>query len=120
MRIARIVGRPERRRRLKRSHPRFGGSFRCEPTAKRQAERLRLDLEYVAFPRLDAVAERQGRGPEEMDMNVARPPEQGILEMMRLEIGDRMGHVLFAGQECLFPDDFVPPPDARDAMDVGR
>ena len=54
-----------------------------------------------------------------MDMDIARPAEQAIFEMMRLEIGDGMRHVLFARQKRLFPDDFLSPPDARHAVDVG-
>ena len=104
---------------LKRPHPRFRGSFRREPIAKRQAEGLGLDLEHVALLRLHPVAERQRGGAEEMDVDVARAPEQAIFEMMRLEIGDRMGHVLLAGQKRLFPDDFLAAPDARHAVDVG-
>src|SRR4029077_12705247 len=47
-----------------------------------------------------------------------RAAEQAIFEMMRLEIGDRMRHVLFARQKWLFPDDFLAAPDARHAVDV--
>src|SRR5580700_7342356 len=92
------------RSRLKRPHPRFCGSFRCEPIAKREAEGLRLDFEHVALLRSHAVAERQRRGPEEMHMDVARSSKQRVLEMMRLEIGDRVRHVLFARQKHLLPD----------------
>ena len=79
-----------------------------------------FDLEHVTFLRLHAAAEGERRGPEEMNVDIARPPKQCIFEMMRLEIGDRMSHVLLAGQERLFPDHFLPPPDARYALDVGR
>src|SRR3984957_19077527 len=80
---------------LKRPHPRFRRPLSRQPIAERQAEGFGLDFEDVAFLRLHPVAKRQRRGAEEMDMDVARPAEQAILEMMRLEIGDRMRHVLF-------------------------
>src|ERR1700722_15683651 len=83
-------------RELKPPPPRFHCFLRREPIAKRQAEGLGFDLEYVAFLRLHPVAERQGGGAEKMDVHVARAAEQAIFEMVRLEIGDRMGHVLFA------------------------
>src|ERR1700733_14276416 len=103
---------------LKRPHPCLRGFLYGKPIAERQAEGLGFDLEHVAFLRLHPVAERQGRGAEEMDVDIARTAKQAIFEMMRLEIGDRMRHVLFARQKRLFPDDFLASPDARHAVDV--
>ena len=94
--------------------------FTKSQIAKRQPEGLGFDLEYVALLGLHPVAEGKRSGAEEMDVNVARAAEQAVLEMMRLEIGDRMGHVLLAGQERLLPDHFLRAPDARHAVDVGR
>src|ERR1700728_1252356 len=105
-------------RALKHPHPGLRRFLCCQPIAKRQPEGLGFDLEYVALLRLHPVAERQSRGAKEVDMNVARAAEQAVFEMMRLEIGDRMRHVLLARQKRLFPDDFLAPPDAGHAVDV--
>ena len=69
--------------------------------------------------RLDAFAEGQGGGAEEMHMDVAGPAEQLIFEMVRLEIGDGVRHVLLARQEGLVPEQLVAAADARGAVDVG-
>src|SRR3546814_7904933 len=69
----------------------------------RQRERRGLDLEHIALARLDPLAERQGRGAEEMDMHVAGAAEQAIFEMMVLEVGDAVRHIRFARQKGLFP-----------------
>ena len=53
-----------------------------------------------------------------MDVDVAGAAEQGIFEVMRLEIGDCVRHVLFAGQERLFPDNLLPSLYARCPLDV--
>src|ERR1700733_1404801 len=104
---------------LKRPHPCFRCFLKSKPIAERQPEGLGFNLEDVAFLRLPPVAEREGGGAEERDVDVAWAPKQAIFEMMRLKIGDRMRHVLFARQKRLFPDDFLAAPDARHAVDVG-
>src|SRR5689334_25272979 len=50
---------------------------------KRQAELLRFDLERVAWLRGDAGGEGQCRSPKGMHVNVSRPAELAILEMVR-------------------------------------
>src|ERR1700677_4795865 len=91
-----------------------------EPIAQRQAERFRFDLEPVAFLARDPLAERERRGAEIMHVDVPRAAEQGVLEMVRLEVGDGVRHVLLAGKERLLPDDRLAAADARDALDVER
>ena len=53
---------------------------------------------------LDAGREGKRRRAEGVDMDVARPAEIGVLEVVRLEVGDRVRHVGFAGQERLLED----------------
>src|SRR5260370_41188020 len=54
-----------------------------------------------------------------MHVDIAGAAEQAVFEMMRLEIGDRMRHVLLARDERLLPQDVLAAADARDALDVG-
>src|SRR3546814_16420633 len=86
--------------------------------ADRQRERRGLDLEHIALARLDPLAERQGRGAEEMDMHVAGAAEQAIFEMMVLEVGDAVRHIRFARQKGLFPQRPAIAYDAADPHDM--
>lgn len=73
---------------------------------------IRRDLEFVARSGLD-LAERQGGGSEEMDMNVAGLPELAISEMMMCEVRDAVRHRFLAAQKGPLPQDFAAAPDAR-------
>ena len=63
----------------------------------------RSNLEDVARLGVNRVAERQRRRAEEMNVYVARTPEQRIFEMVMLKVGDAVRHVRFARYERLFP-----------------
>ena len=77
----------------------------AQAISQRKQEGVGFDFEHIAGLRLDARAEGQGRGAEEMHMHVARPAEAFIFEMMRLQIGDAVAHIVFARQEGLVEDD---------------
>ena len=53
-------------------------------------------------------------------MKVARTTEQIVLEVMILQVGNRMRHIGFAGQERLFPDRLAAAQDARGPTNVRR
>ena len=69
--------------------------------------------------RVYAIGERERRCPEEMDMHIARPAKQAVLEMVMLEIGDRVRHVRFARKKRFLPEHLVSPTDAAGAPNVG-
>ncbi len=54
---------------------------------------------------------------EIMDVQVARPPEAVVLEMMVFEVGDGVAHVGLARQEGLLPDHLAATDDAAHALD---
>ena len=62
-----------------------------------------------------------GGGAEEVDVHIARAVEQRVLEVVVLEVGDGVRHILLATEECFFPAylaiDVI---DARRAFDVRR
>src|SRR5206468_12912183 len=89
-----------------------------EPVAQRQRERTRLDFELVPRLRRKPVAEGQGGGPEEMDVNVARAAELRIFELVPLEIGKAVAHVRLSREEGLLPDDRPIAPDSAHAFDM--
>src|SRR5690606_41584021 len=60
------------------------------------SKRWRGDLEDITVAGRDAVGKRQRRGSEEVHVHVAGTAEQGVLEMVMLEIGVRMRHVLLS------------------------
>ena len=91
-----------------------------EAVAQRQREGRRRNLEDVALPRLDAVGEGQGRGAEEVDVDVAGAPEQGIFEMVVLEVGEAVRHVRLAAQEGLLPQDLPVAQDPAGAAQILR
>src|SRR5262249_10012379 len=81
---------------LQRSHLERCRFRQLERVAQRQAEGRRLDLEYVAAFHLDAIGKGQRRRAEHVDVHVARLPEEPILEVMMLQVGDPVRHVRFA------------------------
>src|SRR5438045_8201965 len=76
-----------------------------QPIAKRQRERTCLDFEFVPHLRRKPIAEGQGGGPEEMDVNVTRAAELSIFELMTLEIREAVAHVRLSRAEGFFPCD---------------
>src|SRR3546814_6738429 len=71
--------------------------------AHRHRERRGFDLEHVAGLRLDTLAERQRRGAEKMDVDIAGAAEAGIFEMVVFEVADRVRHIRLTRDEGLFP-----------------
>jgi hypothetical protein len=55
-----------------------------------------------------------------VDVHVARPAEDGVFEVVVLQIGDRMRHVRLAREERLLEDDLAASPDAADPLHAGR
>jgi hypothetical protein len=83
-------------------------------------ELRRGDFEHVARLGLDAAGEGQGRRAEGVDVDIARPAEPVVLEMMRLEVGDGVRHVRLACEERLVEDDCLAAADAGCPADVLR
>src|SRR5579859_1212478 len=79
----------------------------AQPVAQRKDEGIRFDFEDVACLRLHPGAEGKRGGAEEMDMDIARAAEAGIFEMMRLQVGDGVAHIVFAGKEGLVEDALI-------------
>ncbi|UUZ70111.1 hypothetical protein LP416_13545 [Polaromonas sp. P2-4] len=84
------------------------------------AERRRRDFETAGGIDLDALGKRQGGGAEVVDVHVARHQELVVLEMVELDVADRVRHVVFPGEEGLFPAQAALADDARQAGDVQR
>src|SRR5271165_1170911 len=101
-----------------RPHFRAASLLHAQPIAQRQAERFGLDLKNVALLRLDICAERKRCSAKEVNVDIAWSPEKRVFEMVRLEIGDRVRHVLFTGEERLFPDQLAAAPDPRDPLNL--
>ena len=108
-------GDPDRAHSARHPHRRLRLRRPGEAIAQRQRERRGRDLEDVAFLGLDAVGEGQGRGAEEVDVDVAGAAEQGIFEMVVLEVGEAVRHVRLAGEERLLPQDLAVAQDAAGA-----
>ena len=68
---------------------------------------LEQPLEDVALTRLDAGAERQGCRTEEVNVEITWPPELRVLEVMVLEVRNRVRHVCLARKERPLPNDLV-------------
>ena len=88
--------------------------------AQRQHERIGADVEHVARLGSNLIGEGQSGSAEEMHMYVARAAEQTVLEVVVLEVGDGVGHVGFAGQKGLLPQQALVPIDSAHAAYVGR
>nr|GEU28270.1 hypothetical protein [Tanacetum cinerariifolium] len=74
-----------------------------------------------AFLDHDVVGHAQGGGAEEVDVHIARTVEQRVLEVVVLQVGDGVRHILLAAEERLFPAYLaVHAVDARRAFDMGR
>src|SRR3546814_16463568 len=86
--------------------------------AHRHRERRGFDLEHVAGLRLDTLAERQRRGAEKMDVDIAGAAEAGIFEMVVFEVADRVRHIRLTRDEGLFPDRLAVAHDAAGAFDM--
>jgi hypothetical protein len=69
----------------------------AQTVPERQTKRFRLDLEHVALACSQTLAVREGRSSKEVDMDVAWSAEKRVFEMVRLEIRDRVRHILFTG-----------------------
>src|SRR4051794_616129 len=67
-------------------HGQIAGGRDRQGVAQRQGERGGFDLEHVPGPRRDAVAERQGRGAEEVDVQVAGAEERRVFEVVPLQV----------------------------------
>ena len=84
-----------------------------------RAERRQIHLEDVAGLRLDAVDEAHRRGAEEMQVHVAGHAVLRILEVVILEIRERVAHVRLAREERLLPDHRAIAADAARAFEMG-
>src|SRR4029078_11655985 len=87
---------------------------------ERKSELSSFDLEYIPGFGPDAGGEGERRRSEGVDVDVARPAEIVVFEMVGFEIRDGLVHVGLAGQKRLLEDDVPAAPDARDAADVVR
>src|SRR6185369_3515407 len=87
------------------AHQFRGGSVDVDRVSQWPAEPVQLDLHHVALGQLDPEAETKSIRAEEMDVGIARPPVGRVFKVMMFEVGDAMGHILFAGGERLRPGD---------------
>lgn len=90
-----------------------------ERIAQGCAKGLSSNLEDIAVFRLDAIGHGERCRSEVMDMQIARPTEAVILEVVIFEVGQSMAHIGFACQEGLLPDRFALAQDAAHALDRG-
>ena len=63
------------------------------------AKRSSRNLKYVAWLSNDAGRVTQSGCSKKVTMNIARLPEDGILEVMMFKIGNRVRHIGLARQE---------------------
>ena len=82
------------------------------PILQRPAESRKLNSHNFAIRKLDACAEAERIGSQKVDMRVARAEVAGVLEMVVLQIFERVRHPRFATGDFLRPN---PPPAAPDA-----
>ena len=83
-------------------------------------ERGRLDLEHVACLGREPFGEGEGRRAEEMDVHIARTPEEVVFEVVALEVGEAVAHVGLARKKGALPDRRPAAQDAARAADVRR
>ena len=65
--------------------------------------RRHIELEHIARLGANTRGETQYRCAEEVAMDEARSPEHRVLEVVVLEIGERMRHMLLAAGEFTLP-----------------
>ncbi len=85
----------------------FDGFSVFEGVAQGQAEVRGFNFEHIAVFCLHTIGEGERCRTEHMHMDVARLAEDSIFEVMMFEICDGVGHVVFTGQEWLFPNGLV-------------
>ena len=90
---------------------------RSDGVAERAAEAIEVHFDPVAVFQLDAVAEAEGVCAEEVHVHVAGLAVAFELEVMVLEVGEAVAHVLFAGLDGLLPEGLAVALDADLAGD---
>src|SRR5438105_9728028 len=85
------------------THRCVAAGLQLQAIDERRSEGRRLDLPALAGLDPDAVGEAERRGAEEMHVHIARPAEQRVLEVMVLEVRDRVRHVRLAAEKRLLP-----------------
>src|SRR5690242_3905211 len=109
-----------RREFLKTADTRRRCGYCFQSIAQRQDEGPRLDVENVPVLRPNAVGEGERCGSEEVHVNVARPAEQVVLEVVILQVAQTVRHVRLARQEWLFPERLTGSRDTHASADIGR
>ena len=71
------------------------------------------DLELIAVAGLEASAEADAIGPEEVNVDIAGAAEEVILEMVLLQVGDRVTHMRLAGLKRAAPNDRAGAPNSN-------
>src|SRR5690349_20893034 len=85
---------------------------------ERSPERRKLDFKLIARLDTNAIRKAQRGRAEEMHVHVSRHAMSGIFEMVELEIGERVAHVLLAREKRLFPPYGSSAPNAAAALEV--
>ena len=86
-------------------HPRYQGGpcFGGDDVSQGPSKTLKVDLHDVAGRQAQVIAEAESTGAIEMDMDIARPPVHGKLEVMMLNVFERVAHVRLAASDRFFP-----------------
>src|SRR5687768_13254407 len=86
---------------------------------QRSAEAAEGDRHHVPVLEPQPVLEAEHLRAEEMHVHVAGPPVLGVLEMVMLEVRQRVTHPLLPAGERAGPEGFAGAIDRGDARDVG-
>ena len=70
---------------------------------QRASEAIEPDLCYVTFLQYDSFAKGESISAKEVDVHAAGLPVSGELEVMMLDIGKAVAHILFAAGDPLVP-----------------
>lgn len=89
-----------------------------DAVAQRRAKFIHGDFEGVARRRLDAVGERQRGSAEVMHVDITGAQELGVLEVMKLKVGQAVAHVALAREEFTLPQHLPAAQDAAMTLQV--
>src|ERR1044071_9630447 len=76
------------------------------------------DDHHIALQQVDPGPEAKAAGPKKVDMDVAGAAVRGILELVVLQIGQRMHHICLSAGDLLGPEDLSFPLDVNGSMQI--
>src|SRR5215217_2746425 len=92
---------------------RVGGRGDLQGITQRPAKQWHVDLEQVAIARLKAGAEADAIRAKEVNVDIAGSAEEFVLEVVLLQVGDRVAHIRLASLERAAPNDRSVAPNAN-------